>query len=240
MVGLATLLAFVVEHLIAAPNLTLIFVLPVVVAATFFGWAPALVAAVAGVLAFDFFFTQPYYSLRIASPSDIWAAALLLVIAAMVSTVAAESRRRASESRRSAERAEAVQTLAHTIIEARPRRDVLQAGANALSRIFQAPAVVFVDEGGSLSVGASAGEAEVTDAVEDAARGSLGNHVRTRGGAYPYDRSPYDFWPLTTPGGRGLVLGVDFAHALEERPTAPEPFVDVVGGYLAGALKVKG
>ncbi len=80
LVAAATLLAFVVDHIVAAPNLTLIFVLPVVVAATFFGWIPALLAAVAGVLAFDFFFTQPYYSFRIASPSDLWAAALLLVI----------------------------------------------------------------------------------------------------------------------------------------------------------------
>ena len=80
LVAAATLLAFVVDHIVAAPNLTLIFALPVVVAATFFGWIPALLAAVAGVLAFDFFFTQPYYSFRIASPSDLWAAALLLVI----------------------------------------------------------------------------------------------------------------------------------------------------------------
>ena len=71
-----------------------IFVLPVVIAATALGWGPSLLAVSTSVLAFDFFFTEPFYSFRIASPSDVWAAALLLVIAAIVSTIAAESRRR--------------------------------------------------------------------------------------------------------------------------------------------------
>jgi K+-sensing histidine kinase KdpD len=239
LVAVSTLLAFVVDHIIAAPNLTLIFVLPVVVAATFFGWGPALAAAVGGVLAFDFFFTQPYYSLRISSPSDVWAAGLLLVIAAIVSTVAAESRRRAMESRRAADRAGALQALAHTVIEGRPRREVISAAASALQRIFTAPALVFVEESDALSPEAVAGVAELTQAVKDAAAGALANQVHVRGEAYPYDQSPFDFWPVTTPGGCRLVVGVDFAHADEDRPRAPEQFVDVVAGYLAAALPSK-
>src|SRR4051812_20066546 len=83
LVAAATVLAFVVDQLIAAPNLTLIFVLPVMIAATAFGWGPALAAVILGVLAFDFFFTAPYISFRIDRPSDIWAAVLLLAVAAI-------------------------------------------------------------------------------------------------------------------------------------------------------------
>src|SRR5271154_1858389 len=61
-VAVATGFAFIVERLVGAPNLTLIFVLPVIAAATAFGWGPSLVATVASVLAFDFFFTEPRYS----------------------------------------------------------------------------------------------------------------------------------------------------------------------------------
>src|ERR1700756_593092 len=68
----ATLIAFVAENVITAPNLTLIYVLPVVITAAAFGSVPAIVASVGSVLAFDFFFTEPYFSLRISSPSDIW------------------------------------------------------------------------------------------------------------------------------------------------------------------------
>jgi hypothetical protein len=44
---------------------------------------------------------------------------------------------------------------------------------------------------------------------------------------------------VTTPGECRLVVGVDFVHADEDRPRAPEQFVDVVAGYLAAALPPK-
>ena len=234
-VALATVLAFVVENLIAAPNLTLIFVLPVVVCATAFGWGPALLAAVAGVLAFDFFFTQPYYSFRIASPSDLWAAGLLLVIAAIVSSVAAEGRRRAVEARQAAEQAQALQGLAHVVIKGWPEGEILKAAASALNRIFRAPAVIFLERGGRFTEVARAGGATVGEAEEEAARGSLSTQVHTQASTYPYDRSQFDFWPVASAGCR-CVLGVDFSRAERERPAEPQRFVDVVGGYLAAAL----
>src|SRR5262249_8427481 len=142
-VALATGLAFLVQHLISAPNVTLIYVLPVIISATLFGWGPSLLAVAVGVVAFDFFFTEPYYSLTITSPSDIWAAVLLFVIA-LVTSVAAQSRQRAMEAREAAERAQALQALAHTVIEGRPQPEILQAAATALHRIFRAPAAILM------------------------------------------------------------------------------------------------
>ena len=235
-VALATVLAFVVEHLIAAPNLTLIFVLPVVIAATGFGWGPALAAAVTGVLAFDFFFTEPVYSFRITSPSDLWAAGLLLVIAAMVSTVAAESRRRAVEARQAAEQSQALQALAHVVIESRPQKEILQAAATALNQIFHAPSVIFMEQGGTFGPVATAGAPKITAAEQEASRGSLTSHAPMRSEMYPYDGSKFDFWPITSPAGYGCVVGVDFTRSDRERPTEPQRFVDVVSGYLTVAF----
>lgn len=236
LVGAAVLLAFVVENLIAAPNLTLVFVLPVVIAATAFGWAPSLVAALAGVLAFDFFFTQPLFSFRMTSPQEIWSAALLLVIGGIVSVVSAESRRRALEANRAAEQAQALQALAHVVIEGRPRQEVLKAAAEALKRLFRAPAVVFLDEAAGFAPAATAGGPKITPAEEEAARGALEAHHATRSETYPFDRSEFDFWPVTTPAGCRCVVGVDFTQAEDGRPGAPERLVDVVGGYLAAAF----
>src|SRR6185437_872839 len=98
-VALATGLALLVQHLISAPNVTLIYVLPVIISAALFDWGPSLLAVAVGVIAFDFFFTEPYYSFTMTNPSEIWAAVLLLVIASIVSSVAAQSRRRAMEAR---------------------------------------------------------------------------------------------------------------------------------------------
>jgi K+-sensing histidine kinase KdpD len=238
-VALATGLAFIVDNLISAPNLTLIFVLPVMAAATFFGWGPSLAAVVAGVLAFDFFFTEPFFSFRIASPSDLWAAALLLVVAAAVSTLAAESRRRTLEARRAAEQAQALQALAHVIIQARPQSEVLEAAATALNRIFRAPSVIFMQKAGSFRPVASAGGAEITDAEEDAANGVLEVRLPALAETYPFDRSRFDFWPVAASKDFSCVIGVDFTRSGRERPAAPVRFVEIVGAYLAMAFSRK-
>ena len=235
-VALAVVLAFVVEHLISAPNLTLIFVLPVVIAATSFGWGPSLAAVATSVLAFDFFFTEPRLSFAIASPSDLWAAALLLVTAAIVSTVAAESRRRAVESRKAAEQAEALQSLAHVVIESRPRAEVVKAAATALRRAFGAPSAIFMETDGTLALAAVSGRANITTAEEDAARGALATGVEARAETYPNDSSKFDFWPVTSPGGARCVLGVDFSEAEDGRPAAPGRLVEIIGGYLAASF----
>ncbi|NEX95242.1 DUF4118 domain-containing protein, partial [Caulobacter sp. 17J65-9] len=148
-VAAAAILAFVVEQLVAPPSLALIFVLPVVVAAARLGFGPALLAVAGGALAFDFFFTQPVFSFRIASPADVWDAALLLLIATIVSSIAADARRRAVEAERAAGQARALQALAHVVIEARPMADVFAAAAEALHGLFRAPAAVFADQDGA-------------------------------------------------------------------------------------------
>jgi len=142
--------AFTVEDRVGGANLTLIFVLPVIAAATLFGWGPSLLSTLASVLAFDFFFTEPKYSFVIASASDAWAAGLLLVIATVVSAVAAESRRRQLVAQQAAEQAQALQTLAHVVIQGRPHPEILAAAATALNEIFCAPSVIFMQQGSAL------------------------------------------------------------------------------------------
>ncbi|HLZ82977.1 MAG TPA: DUF4118 domain-containing protein [Caulobacteraceae bacterium] len=235
-VALATGCGFILEPLIGAPNLALVFVLPVMAAATLYGWGPSLAATLGGVLAFDFFFTVPRYSLAIASPSDIWAAGLLLVIAASVSTIAAESRRRERAARWAADQAQVLQTLAHLVIQSAPTPEILAAAATALHQIFRAPSVIYIQLAGALRPIASAGGAQITPAEEEAAKGALEAGLRTRADTYPYPKSAFDFWPLETPKGRAFVLGVGFVQSGRGRPPAPDRFIEIVAAYLATAL----
>ena len=234
MVGLTTVLALAVERLASPSNMALFFVAPVVLAATAFGWGPSLAAVVGGVLAFDFFFTAPRYSFEIASPADIWAAGLLLVIAAIVSAVAADARRRMHEAWADAVRAEALRALAHKVVQGRPGEEIIQASAATLSLIFQAPSVVFADAEGDLKAVAWSAGARILDADAAAAREVAQRLVPVRGEIYPFPLSAFDFWPVATRTGRRYVLGVDFKHAAAPRPSAPERSVDMVGACLAG------
>jgi len=236
LVAAATIVAFVVDQLIAAPNLTLIFVLPVILAATSFGWAPALSAAAESVLVFDFLFTEPRYSFRISSPTDMWDAALLLVIAAIVSMVAAQARRRSIEARLAADRAEALHDLARRVVEDAPAAAIAEGAAAALSRIFKAPAVVLVERADRLEPLALAGGATLSAADAEAAAWTLANQVSTRGENFPFDTASFDFWPIRRATGPRFVLGVGLAEGREDRPVNPASYVELVGAYLAAGV----
>ena len=235
LVAAAALLAFIIENLIPAPNVTLLFVLPVVIAATSFGFAPALAAAGLGVLAFDFFFAPPLYSFRIHSASDIWAALLLLVIAAIVSSVAADARRRAVESARDAERATALHDLAHLVVQSAPAGEVAQATAEALARIFRSPAAVLIQRPDGLQPAATTSGASVSPADLEAARWTVDSQLPSHADNYPFESSTFDFWPIRRPGSPDLVLGVAPGDG-DERPENPATYVELAGAYLAASL----
>lgn len=235
LVAAATIVAFVVDHIVQTPNLSLVFVLPVIVAALSYGWGPSLVSALLGVAVFDFLFVEPRLTFEVANPTDIWALALLLMVAAIASTVGAQSRGRALASQRAAEQAEALHDLAHAIIKAAPSQDLIPTAARSLARMFNAPAVILAEKAGKLSPAAASGAASLSPADLEAAQWALANGKPTRAETYPFDQAQFDFWPVLTPANRRLVLGVKFTESPDGRPDAPERLVDLVAGYLAAA-----
>ena len=236
MVVAATIVAVVVDDIQAVPNLSLVFVLPVVVAAVSFGWAPALLAAILGVLAYNFFLIAPRYTLNVADPANWWALALLLIVAAIVSAVAAQSRRRGLEASRAADQAATLQRLARSLVAVAGRKGAAQASVDALARLFEAPAVILIHEGDGMTELAQAGGGVVSDADREAATWALATRTPTRGGAPPLDGALYDFWPVVTPQRQEATIGVALSGDGRARPEAPERLVEIVSGYLAVAL----
>ncbi len=101
--------------------------------------------------------------------------------------------------------------------------------------MFRAPSVTFTEQASALQPVASAGNPAITDAEEEAARGALNAERAARAENYPYDRSTFDFWPITSRSGARFVLGVSFSATGRDRPVAPERLVEIVGAYLAVA-----
>jgi hypothetical protein len=74
-------------------NVALVLVLVVVGTAAFGGRGPAALSAILSAVSFEFFFTQPYYSLRIDSSNDVETFVFLLAIGLAVGQVAVYARR---------------------------------------------------------------------------------------------------------------------------------------------------
>ena len=236
MAAAATVAAVVVDQNVHVPNLSLIFVLPVVIAAISFGWRPAMAAAAASILADNFFLVEPRYSLSVADPANVWGLGLLLVVAAIVSTLAAQARRQALEARAAVDQARALQSMARAMAGAVDRQAIALVAAHTLHRMFAAPVAVLIDEGGELTLAAEAGGAALSQPDQEAARWVVVSRLPTRAGVYPADDARFDFWPVVTPQRRQCVIAIRFDGLEDGRPEAPERMVEVVGGYLSVAI----
>jgi K+-sensing histidine kinase KdpD len=94
-IGLAPFEAFLNPTTVA-----LSLLLAVLLAATFFGRNPALLAALLAALCFNFFFLPPLYTLTIADPQNWAALAAFLVTAIVAGELSAIAARRADEAER--------------------------------------------------------------------------------------------------------------------------------------------
>ena len=67
------------------PLIALLFLLPVVISTTYGGLGPGALSALGAFLAFNYFFIQPYYSLRVHHTQDLLALMVFLLVAIVTS-----------------------------------------------------------------------------------------------------------------------------------------------------------
>ncbi|MDQ0470949.1 DUF4118 domain-containing protein [Labrys wisconsinensis] len=232
MTAVATILAVAIDGEVTIPNLSLVFVLPVIVAAVGFGLGPSLCSAVLGALAYNFFLTEPRYTLRVDDPANIWAIGLLFVVGCIASAVASTSRRRALEAALRGRQASVLQAYGRDVRVAEDAKAIAAVTARSLAALFRVPAVAMLLKDDAVLGVETAGGADLQEAEVEAARSAAATVVRA--GVYPADASRFDFWPVATAQGRRAVIGLAFDP--DERPKEPDTLVDIVAATLALAL----
>ena len=234
MTAVATAVAVSVDSKVTIPNLSLVFVVPVIIAGVSLGLGPSLCSAILGPLAFNFFLTEPRYTLAVDDPANIWAIGLLFVVGLIVSGVAFTSRQRATEAALLRRQATVLQGYSRDVVAADNTKAIVSITSRALATLFQVPVVVMlVTEGTAVSI-EKVGGIEPNEAELEAARSSLATGTVALAGVYPDLASRFDFWPLKTAEGQNAVIGLAFDP--DERPSAPDAVVDIVRSILALAL----
>jgi K+-sensing histidine kinase KdpD len=233
MTAAATIVAVGVDSKVTIPNLSLVFVVPVIIAGVSLGLGPSLCSAILGALAFNFFLTEPRYTLAVDDAANIWAIGLLFVVGLIVSGVAFTSRQRATEAALLRRQATVLQGYSRDVIAADDTKAIVSITCQALAALFQVPVVVMlVTEDRVVSL-ETIGDVEPQEAELEAARSSLATGTVVRSGVYPNLASLFDFWPVTAEG-QNAVIGLAFDP--DERPLAPDAPVDTVARVLALVL----
>lgn len=234
MTAAATVVAVGADSKVTIPNLSLVFVVPVIIAGVGLGLGPSLCSAVLGALAFNFFLTEPRYSLAVDDPANIWAIGLLLVVGVIASGVAFTSRQRATEAALLRRQMTVLQGYSHDVVAADNTNAIVSITSQALAALFQVPVVVMLIKEDRVMSLDQIGDVEPQEAELEAARSSLATGTVARIGIYPNLASRFDFWPVQTAEGQNAVIGLAFDP--DERPSAPDLLVSIVVNVLALVL----
>lgn len=145
-VALCTALSWPLYQRLAPVNLTMIYLAGVVFAATRLTTGPAAVCAMLSALAFDFFFTVPYYSFAITDAQYSVAFIVLLLTALVVSGLTQRVRRQAESIRTRYHRTAALYFMSRQLAAA-PNRDLLvRISGRHVSDVFQGEAVILLPD----------------------------------------------------------------------------------------------
>ncbi|HEY5005652.1 MAG TPA: DUF4118 domain-containing protein [Ktedonobacteraceae bacterium] len=139
------------------PNISIVYLLPVLLLAVTFGRLGAIVTAIAAFLAFDFFLVPPFYTFTIDRPEDWIALIIFLITALLTSQLAEVMRQRSEEARIRAREARILYEVIRIVNMQEQFEDQLAVIALAVRRVF-APwgitecALLLPDEQGNLSL----------------------------------------------------------------------------------------
>ncbi len=181
--GLATAVAAGFDRYETIPNLSLIYVLPVVASSVAFGLGQALFSALLGALAYNFFFTEPRFSLAVADTANIWAIVLLFVIGCITSTLVSSNRRDKSELDRVRLQMGKLKAYTRQMIAATSVEQAKSITRATLADALQRPvAIIYIGPDDEVEV---VSDSSLTDMEIDAARAASGSERVGRGGCLP-------------------------------------------------------
>jgi two-component system sensor histidine kinase KdpD len=119
---------------ISLDSLVMVYLVGVVVVAALYGRGPSIVAAVASSAAFDFFFTLPFFSLRIADPRLVITVGVMLFVGLVISELTSALRERDHAAVDHARRVAVLYSLTRDLARATDDAHIYQAARRHVAR----------------------------------------------------------------------------------------------------------
>lgn len=208
LVAAATLLGLALRGQVEPTNLVMPYLTVVLVAALYLGRAPAVLAALLGVLAFDFFLVPPYFTFAVSDTQYVLTFFGLFLLGLIVSDLAARTRDQALAATRREAQTAALYDLSRELTSATDLPGIVAVVIAQVERVFERGAVVFLPREDGLQPFASAGGVETSE--HDLAVASWAfDHAEPAGrGTDTLPAAGLRCLPMLTPRGAIGVLGI--------------------------------
>jgi two-component system sensor histidine kinase KdpD len=148
MTGTVALAAWLHGIGFALPNVIMALLLGVVACSLWFGSRAGIAASVVGVLGFNFFFTEPYFTFAISDTQYVVTFFVMLVVALSLSTLTSRVKRQAVMARQQEWRTDALYRLSKVLSRTPGRLPIVTAARETLAGTLRADFAIFLEEGG--------------------------------------------------------------------------------------------
>ncbi|MGD9805584.1 MAG: DUF4118 domain-containing protein [Hyphomicrobiaceae bacterium] len=151
-VAAALLLGEMLDQIAQLQNLSMVFLLAVLLCGIQFGTVSAIAASILSFLAYNFFFIEPLYAFTVAEPYEVLALLIFLVVAFVTGSMAGRLREQAIATRERAETTQALFDFSRKLSGLSKLDDVLWLLASQVSAVGKGKAVVLLDQGKGLLI----------------------------------------------------------------------------------------
>ncbi len=212
-VGVAILIGRLLTAITPLPNLSMIFLVAVLLPAVTFGIWPAIYASVLSFLAYNFFFIEPLYKFTIAEPYELLALIIFLAVAIITSTLAGRVK---TQVRNAADRIRATRRLYEFTRRLSGLAGVEDIAERAVSEIhgsLRKPAIILLGKDNELTlVAAWPPEDSLDTASLSAARWAYEHNEPAGRNTSTLPLVPWFFIPMRASQRQLGVVGVSMAN----------------------------
>ncbi len=196
--AVSTVLAALVQQWVAVDDLSAVFLLGIVAAGVFGGLNSALLSCALGFLAYNFFFTEPRYTLQIADGSDVRTLLVFLMVGIAVGLLSGRLQRQAVDARLNSLRTAMLFDFARRLATAINETDLRQAAARGVEDILGVQCLVLVcgSDGRVLMPGDLQRSAGFRDTDLAAANWAAEHHELAGAGTSTLPAADWMFMPL--------------------------------------------
>ena len=212
LVLLFTLVGFPLSIFLHPVNLVMLYLAAVVVAALYLGRSAAILASILSVLAFDYVFVEPRFTLNVSDTEYLVTFFGLLVVGLVISNSTAVVREQFRAAQRRERNATALNLLGRDLTVAVGLEEMLQAILRHIGQTFHREVVIWLPQGDQLAVQAATPGFHMEPIEQTAAAWAYQHNQATGRGAELFSQARGRYLPLETAKGVLGVLGVEPAE----------------------------
>jgi two-component system sensor histidine kinase KdpD len=196
-------------HILNLGNVALLYLLPVMAAASLFGRWPALFAGLLSSLAYNYFFVPPTGTLTVSNPENIVSILVLLSVAVATSQLSARVRAQADLASSSARQNAALAGFLRQLGDAATETELMQAVCAEIARLLDVRTTMLVASPDGPELRAAYPPEDRIETMEQAAaQWALDRGVPAGRGSDTLTASDWLFYPLKTTERTIAVIGL--------------------------------